>query len=168
MPTKCCEKSIRRKCALYQHKRLLTFHIDIVHQLSLCYQPLSLSSHSNKFDKNYMFACRLTDLARAVSPPSPQSNTGKWWSQRTKGEANWKPNTPQPSGIIFFCTRNVPSGLYLWGKIRMYKWHGVPSNGAGASSCCTARGAECRRNSLAVPSGTDLPTMCSCAENCHF
>lgn len=31
-----------------------------------------------------------------------------------------------------------------------------------------ARGAECRRNSLPAPSGMDLPTMCSCAENCHF
>lgn len=72
-----------------------------------------------------------------------------------------------PLGYLFGAP-NVLSVPHLWRNIRFDKWHGVPSSGAGASLCSAARGAEYRRNSLAAPSGTDLPSTRSCAENCRF
>lgn len=80
--------------------------------LPLLYQPLSLVFRSNRSDKDYMFACRLTvspvspqmitaEPAKAASPRSAQSNRGKWSSQTREGRANWKPNIPQPSGTVF-------------------------------------------------------------------
>lgn len=165
------------ECTRRRRKMSLTPHVKLLHFSAIAFIPLKnirwkLCLHRQVACHRYASLLQIitAELAKASSPQSPQSsNRGKWWwSQRREVKANWKPNTPRPSGFVFFVRRSVPSALYLCEKIRFYKWHGVPSNGAGASSCSTARGAECRRNSLAVPSGTDLPTMCSCAENCHF
>ena len=76
-----------------------------------------------------MFACRLTvppvclppqmitaELAKAAPPRSPQSNRGKWQSQRKEGKANWKPNTPRPCGIVsFFSVQGTCRVLCVYG-----------------------------------------------------
>ena len=71
--------------------------------------------------------------------------------------------------VRLFCLRSVPSGLYLWGKKSDSTNDMEPHPTVLESPHAVQRMVlNAGGNSLSVPSGTDLPTMCSCAENCHF
>lgn len=102
----------------------LTPHDDRVHPPPLLYLPLSLSSYSNRSDKNYMFACRITaswvclppqmitaELAKAAPPPSPQSNRGR----REKLIESQTLHSPVGSSL-FLCAERAECSVFMGGN----------------------------------------------------